>query len=94
MQNQKCIPVRWVYLVKPKAHLVARSVEEDSLRTFDRQSLAVSKDTLRALLSTIITNNLNLKTIDIKTAFLQGEFLKRDVYLKPPPEAHCDNNHI
>ena len=43
------------------------------------------------MLSTIITNNWNLKSIDIKTAFLQGELLKRDVYLKPPPEVHGDN---
>ena len=46
------------------------------------------------MLSTIITNNWNLKSVDIKTAFLQGEFLKRDVYLNPPPEAPCDNNQI
>ena len=46
------------------------------------------------MISTIITNNWNLKSIDIKTAFLQGEFLKQDVYLKPPPKAHCDNNQI
>ena len=26
--------------------------------------------------------------------FLQGEFLKRDAYLKLPPETHCDNNQI
>ena len=46
------------------------------------------------MLSTIITNNWNVKSIDIKTAFLQGEFLKSDVYLKPPPEALCDNSQI
>ena len=25
---------------------------------------------------------------------MQGEFLKWDVYLNPPPEAPCDNNQI
>ena len=44
--------------------------------------------------STIITSNWNLKSIDIKTAFLKGDFLKQDVYLKSPPEPHCDNNQI
>ena len=29
------------------------------------------------------------KSIDIKTAFLQGETISRDVYLQPPPEAQC-----
>ena len=92
-QNQECIPVRWVCSVKPKARLIACSFD-DSLCTFDKESPAVSKDTLRALLSTIITDNLNLKSIVIKTAFLQGEFLRRDVYFEPPSEAHCDNYHI
>ena len=100
-QNQKCISVRWVCSVKqtdkgpkPKPCLVACGCEEDGLNTFEKESPTASKDTLKTLLSTIITNNWNLKSIDIKTAFLQGEFLKRDVYLKPPPEAHCDNNQI
>ena len=97
--NQKCISVRWVCSVKqtdkgskPKALLVARGFEEDDLNTFEKKSPIAPKYTSRTLLSTIIINNWNLKSIDIKTAFLQGEFLKRDVYLKPPPEAHCDNN--
>ena len=95
---KKCISVHWVCSVKqtgkgskPKARLVARGFQEDSWNTFDKESPTVSKDTLRTLLPTI---NWNLKSIVIKTAFLQGEFLKRDVYLKPPPEAHCDNKQI
>ena len=98
VKNQKRISVRWVCSVKqtdkgskPKANLVARGFEEDSLNTFEKESPTASKDTLGTLLSTIITNNWNLKSIDIKTAFLQGKFLKRDAYLKPPLEAHCDN---
>ena len=82
-QNQKCISVCWVCSVKqtdkgskPKACLVACGCEEDGLNTFEKESPTASKDTLRTLLSTIITNNWNLKSIDIKTAFLQGEFLK------------------
>ena len=100
-QRQKCISVHWVCLVqetdqwsKPKAHLVACGFEEDSLNTLEKESPTASKDTLRTLLSSIITNNWNLKSIDIKTEFLQGEFLKQDVYLKSPPDAHCDNNQI
>ena len=61
---------------KPKAPLVAHDFEEESLNTFEKESPSATKDNLRTLLSTIITNNWNLKSIDIKTAFLQGEFLK------------------
>ena len=100
-QNQKCISVRWVCSAKqadkgskPKTRLVARGFEEDSPNTFEKELLIASKETLKTLLSTIITNNWNLKSIEIETAFLQREFLKRDVYLKPSPESHCDNNEI
>ena len=68
--------------------------EGDSIKKFEEESPTASKDTLKTLLSTIITNNWSLKSIYIKTAFLQGEFLKQDLYLKPPPEALCDNNQI
>ena len=100
-QNQKCISVCWVCSVKQtddgsklKAHLVACSFEEDSLNTFDKDSPTVSKDILRTLLSTVITNNWNLKSMDIKTVFLQCKFLNQDVYLKPASEVHCDNVRI
>ena len=82
-QNQKRISLRWVCSVKQtdkgskqKARLEARGFKEDSLNTFDRESPTVSKDTLRALLSNIITNTWNLKSRAVKIAFPQGEFLK------------------
>ena len=67
--------------------------EGDSIKKFEEESKAL-KDTLKTLLSTIITNNWSLKSVDITTPFLQSDFLKQDVYLKPPPEALCDNNQI
>ena len=33
-----------------------------------------------------------MKAIDIKTAFLQGDLLNRDVYIIPPPESECPPN--
>ena len=77
--------------MKPKAHLVACGFEEDSLKTFEKESPTALKDTSKTLLSTIIWN---LKSIEIKAAFLKGEFLKWYVYLEPLPEPHCDNNQI
>ncbi|XP_057305375.1 uncharacterized protein LOC130642303 [Hydractinia symbiolongicarpus] len=35
-----------------------------------------------------------MKSIDIKTVFLQGEFIDRDVFLYPPPEAHCAEGYV
>ena len=80
--------------MKPKANLVACGFEEDSLKTFEKESPTALKDTSKTLLLTIIKNNWNLKSIDIKAAFLKGEFLKWYVYLEPLPEPHCDNNQI
>ena len=74
--------------MKPKAHLVACGFEEDSLKTFEKESPTALKDTSKTLLSTIIKNNWNLKSIDIKAVFLKGEYLKWYVYLEPLP------NHI
>ena len=62
-QNQKCISVRWVCSVKQtdkgskrRARLVARGFEEDSLNNFEIEPPSASKDTLKTLLSAIITN--------------------------------------
>ena len=33
-----------------------------------------------------------MNSIDIKSAFLQSEEFDREVYLKPPSEANCDEN--
>ena len=43
--------------------------------------------------SIICQKKWDLKSIDIKTAFLQGK-TSRDVYLQPPPEAQCTEGHV
>ena len=57
--NQKCISGRWVCSLKetsnsaePKARIVARGFDKDTLTSFKKQSSTTSKDTLYALLST------------------------------------------
>ena len=99
--NQKCISTRWICTLKeldqgkvtPKARLVARGFEEptDSLQ---KDSPTCSKDTLRVMISTVASMKWDLKSIDIKTAFLQGENINRDVYLQPPLEANCKKGYI
>ena len=80
--------------IGPIGRLVARGCKEDSIKTFEKESPTASKDTLTTLLSTINTINWNLKSMDIKTAFLQGENLIIDVYIKPPTEVHCNMDQI
>ena len=33
----------------------------------------------------------NVESIDIKSAFLQGDKIDRDIFIKPPPEASVDS---
>ena len=80
--------------LQPKARLVARGFEEDCLSKFEKESPTCYKDTFRAVLSLAAQNKWNLQTIDIKTAFLQGETINRNVYIIPPTEAKCKSNHI
>ena len=96
-QKQKCISVRWVCtmkdcngVMKPKARLVARGFEENASNIVS-DSPTCSKDSLRALITVACQRKWQVHSIDIKTAFLQGEKIDRDVYLKPPMEAHCTN---
>ena len=99
--SKKCISLRWVITMKetesgiiPKARLVARGFEEDCLEKCEKESPTCSKDTLRTIFSLIAYKNWQLKAIDIKTAFLQGDLLNRDVYIIPPPELECPPNNV
>ena len=95
-EKQRCISVHWVCSlkttesgIKPKARLVARGFEEQS-DSIEKESPTCSKDAMRTMLSLINKNGWKLSSLDIKTAFLQGEKIDRDVYLRPPKEAKCD----
>ena len=94
--GQERISCRWVCTEKvkagnliTKARLVARGFEEDKsqLRT---DSPTCSKDSLRMLLTILSAYKWQLKSIDIKSAFLQGSNIARDIFLKPPKEAKTD----
>jgi hypothetical protein len=49
-------------------------------------SPTVGKGTMRMFFAFASINNWIVKTTDIKSAFLQGQEIKRDVYIKPPKE--------
>ena len=92
-EGQESMSVRWVITPKmidgkmsTKARLVARGFEEDStaLRT---DSPTCMKDTLRLILAIAVSKKWALNSIDIKAAFLQGNPIERELYLRPPKEA-------
>ena len=57
-----------------------------------RDSPTVGKGAMRTVLAASIT--WVIKTTDIKSAFLQGKELDREIYLRPPVESHTPSNVI
>ena len=99
--HQKVISTRWVDTIKednagnlsPKSRLVARGFEDPSTDV-QKESPTCSKDSLRLMMSIICQKEWFLRSIDVKTAFLQGETLERNVFLKPPSEANCRPGYV
>ena len=52
-----------------------------------KDSPTVGKGGMRMFLSIAALKQWTVKTTDIKSAFLQGKTLDRDVYIKPPEES-------
>jgi hypothetical protein len=86
---------RWVITRKdgdPRARLVACGFEEHSL--IPKDSSTVRKGAIRIFLTIVASRNWTLKTTDIKSAFLQGKKLDREVYIKPPVESETAEGFI
>lgn len=90
-KGQEKISVRWVVTEKVdgenivKARLCARGFEE--IQDFRKDSPTCSKESVRVVLSLASSLGWPLNSLDVKTAFLQGQHFDREVYLKPPREA-------
>ena len=79
-KDQSCISTRWVVVKKRsalKARLVARGFQEHEEMRVD--SLTVGKSVSRICLTMAASKGWKIKTIDIKSAFLQSDNLDRDV---------------
>ena len=91
-QGQPRITTVWVLTEKgqeKRARLTCRGfLEEDDI---PNSSPTVGKHTMKALLAIATTEGWDIKTTDIKSAFLQGNKLERDVYVKPPKELGLKN---
>ena len=94
--NQKTISCQWVMTQKYvndkrviKARLVARGfLEKDNMR---KDSPTATPESLRLMLSVTMSKGWRLNSLDFKSAFLQGDEIKREVYLKPPREAETQS---
>ena len=91
-EGQDCISTRWVYAWKDKdgskiakARLVIRGFEEED-KDIEKASPTCSSEGLKMVLTIMAQNEWSPKTMDIKTAFLQGNKLEREVFIKPPIE--------
>ena len=87
---------RWVITNKEgktKARLVVRGFEEKDLE-IPRDSPTVGKGEMRIFLSIAGLEQCTVKTTDIKSAFLQGKELEREIYVKPPKESSTPKHKI
>lgn len=94
-QGQACISTKWVMVKKGervKARLTARGFEEDIISAVD--SPTIGKNCVRILLAIAASKHWTIKSTDVKSAFLQGQELQRDVYLQPPKEASTSKDQI
>ena len=94
--GQKPLSTRWVITNKDgntKARLVVRGFEENDLE-IPRDSPTVGKGAMRLFLSIAAIDGWTVKTTDIRSAFLQGKELDRDVYMRPPKESKAPKHVI
>ena len=70
-----------------KAHLVARGFEDSEVKGRQTDSPTCSKESIHIVLAIIASKGWKCRMLDVKTAFLQGEQLDRNVYIKLPKEA-------
>ena len=70
-----------------KARLVAPGFEELDRDNIRLDSPTSCKENFRLVLTIIVSHKWKIKSLDIKSAFLQGQPINREIFLKPPIEA-------
>ena len=95
-REQRTINTRWVVTEKIKegkaackARLVARGFEEYN-KQLETEAPTCSPETLKLCIAKILQEWWIEKSIDVKTAYLQGSGIEEEVYLKPSGEANTD----
>ena len=83
-QGQQRIPIRWV---------ITEQKDDGKNQPFKARlcradSPTASKETLKLALIVAANEGFKVKTVDIKSAFLEGKSLERQIYVSPPAEAN------
>ena len=93
-EGQPTISVRWVITEKmsdgnsdTKARLVARGFEEQTSH-LKKDSPTCAREVVRLTVCIASSKAWDCHTVDVKAAYLQGDEIKRDVYLQPPDEVN------
>ena len=88
--NQNTVSSRWIITEKfkdgarkVKARLVARGFEEDS-SNLKTDSPTCNREFLKLVFEVASIMSWQLQSIDISAAFLQGNPIERDIFLRPP----------
>ena len=94
-EGQHVIGSRWIITTKKvdghdiiKARLVARGFEDDKIQQRQKDSPTCSKESQQLALALTAASQWECKSMDIKTAFLHGKLLEREIFMKPPKEAN------
>ena len=100
-QGQPFINVTWVLSEKlkdgkkiTKARLVAKGFEEEWKMGQRKDSPTCLKENLRLILGLAAMYCWKIYCLDIRSAFLQGKAIERQLFLKPPVEAGTDKDNI
>ena len=95
--GQEFLSVRWVITEKckdnknfTKARLVARGFEENTF-SLRKDSPTCSKESIRVAISIAAARQWDIHSVDVKAAYLQGDKIERELFLKPPPEYYNGN---
>ena len=94
-EGQYRISTTWVLWNKGdevRARLVARGYEDN--QEIQTDSPTVGKSTVCITMAMAAAEHWEIKTTDIKSAFLQGKDMDREVYLTPPKESNCDTGFL
>jgi hypothetical protein len=98
--GQKTLSCRWVITEKikdgqkkVKARLVVRGFEEED-NSEGTDSPTCKPEILKMALCIIKMKGWKVKTLDIKTAYLQGDRIEREVFIKPPKDYRTGENVV
>ena len=97
-EGQYSVPIRWVVTeqkedgkgVPYKARMCIRGDREEGKEHIRADSPTAAKESLALALIVAANEGFKVKCGDIKSAYLQGAKLTRDIFVRPPPQANSE----